>query len=388
MKKVILPLLLISPILLGMTQQTNVDNTIFDMTELTLEGYNSRSIMIEETSRGYYISPAESYASTDAFIRFRNLTDIAEISIKNNNFLAIRYRASYNPEIAVRILSTTGSSTWSDFLFDSYSATTIDSFSNWKTVVFTLSFENARNTTQNTYDSWVEGNYASLSLNITNNGLFTENNYLYLSSFSFFKTYEEAAAFKGLSYSQVEDTAGPTIEIPNLEGDTLVTTYGRRLNLSAHYYDEYDDIGGEITGVLSEGALDENGLLTQGNHTMTFTATDLSNNVSTKVINIIANEKDTVAPTIYVNIEKLYVLAGSYNKLVFEAYDEVDGKVECEMHYSTGAMNSQGQFLAGNHTLTLTASDFSGNTATKTIEIISGYDLNPDGLEVIDEGEN
>jgi len=388
MKKVLLPLLLISPLLLGMTQKVNTENAIFEMTELSLENYNSRSINIDKTSHGYFVKPAESYSTTDAFIRFKNLTDVQEVSIKNNKFLAIRYRSNYDPEIALRILSTNGTSTWNDFLFDHYTATTIDSFSNWKTVVYELSFEHARNVTQSTYDSWTEGDYSSLSINITNNQLFNSNNYLYLSSFSVFGTYDEASSFKGLPYSQIEDTTGPIIEVPNVEGDTLITTYGRRLNLTATYFDEYDDLGGEIEGVLSEGALDENGLLKQGNHTMTFTASDLSNNVTTKVINIIANEKDTVAPVIYINVEKLYVLAGSYNKLVFKAYDEVDGEVECEMHYSVGAINSQGQFLVGNHTLTITARDLSDNVATKIIEIISGYDFNPDGLEVIDEGEN
>ena len=389
MKKVLLPLLLISPLLLGMTKQENAENTIFEMIELSLEGFNSRSITVDKTTRGYLVNPAESYSTTDAFIRFMNLTDVQEVSIKNNNFLAIRYRSNYDPELAIRILSTTGSNAWSDFLFDSYSATTISSFSNWNTVVFELSFEHARNTTKSIYDSWVEGDYSSLSINVTNNELFNNNqNYLYLSSFSFFKTYDEASSFKGLPYSQVEDTSGPIISVPNVDGDTIITTYGRKFNLSATYYDEYDDLGGVIEGALSEGALNDDGLLTQGSHTITFTASDLSNNVTTKVFNIIANEKDTIAPVIYLNVEKLYVLAGSFNKLVFEAYDEVDGKIECKTKYSVGALNSQGQFLAGNHTLTITASDLSGNEATKTVEIISGYDLNPDGLEVIDEGEN
>ena len=186
MKKVLLPLLLISPLLLGMTQKVNTENTIFEMTELSLENYNSHSININKTSLGYYVKPAESYSTTDAFIRFKNLTDVQEVSIKNNNFLAIRYRSNYDPEIALRILSTNSTSTWNDFLFDHFAATTIDSFSNWKTVVYELSFEHARNVTQNIYDSWAEGDYSSLSINITNNQLFNSNNYLYLSSFVIF----------------------------------------------------------------------------------------------------------------------------------------------------------------------------------------------------------
>lgn len=386
MKKLLLPLLLISPLLLGMNKPMNVEENIFDINELKLETCNTRSISFDDTNRGYLIKPAKDYTSTDAFIRFRDIDDVHEVSIASHKFLAIRYRSNYDAKFALRILSTTGSSVWNDFIFDHYS--TADSFSNWKTAIYDLSFENAKNVNENTYNTWVEGDYDSISFNITNNALFDEGSYLFLSSFSFFNTYDEASSFKGLSYSQNEDTVGPVIEVPGVKEDTLTTTAGRKFNYSATYYDEYDDLGGEVEGVLSSGAIDENGLLVKGNHIVTFTAYDLSNNSSTKTINLVVGDKDETAPIININIDKLYVLAGSYNKLVFEVYDEVDGLVDYQLTYSVGVINNKGQFLAGNHTLTITAKDETGNTATKTIEIISGYDLNPDGLEIIDEGEN
>ena len=136
MKKLLLPLILVAPILLGMTKPMNVEENIFDISELKLEEMNAHSISFTNTKRGYLINPINNPTSTDAFIRFREIDDVHEVSIASHKFFAIRYRSNYDAKFALRILSTTGSSVWNDFLFDYFSATTVDSFSNWKTTIY------------------------------------------------------------------------------------------------------------------------------------------------------------------------------------------------------------------------------------------------------------
>ena len=354
-----LPFILITPLLMGVA---NVNETthIFALTNFSIANINSNSVNATKTKRGYLVKANEDYTSTDAFIRFTDLDSEEEVYVRDNKYLAIRYRANFEAGLAMRILSTTGYQTWNDFLFNMSGATTIKSFSNWYTVI---------------------------SFNITGQQLFQDDGYVYLSSFAFFNNKDEAEEFKGLDYSQNEDKQGPIIDIPYGDGITLYTTAGRKVNYIATYYDEYDDLSGEVEGILSSGALDENGLLVKGEHQVSFTAYDLSNNFSTKTLNLIVGDKDEVAPIINLNTDTIYVLVNSYNLLEIDVYDEVDGKIDYELTYSDGAINSKGQFNEGHHTLTITATDYSFNTATKTIDIIAGYDINPNGLEFIDEGE-
>ena len=84
-------------------------------------------------------------------------------------------------------------------------------------------------------------------------------------------------------------------------------------------------------------------------------------------------------------MDTIYVQTGTYTRLVFTAYDEIDGEIVCEYSYSENAVDELDRFLAGNHTLTITATDLTGNTATKNISLIVGDDFNPDNLEVIEE---
>ena len=121
---------------------------------------------------------------------------------------------------------------------------------------------------------------------------------------------------------------------------------------------------------------------------MTFVASDLAGNITTSILNLEVGDKDIEAPIISLNVDKIHVLPYTYNKLKIYAYDEVDGQVECNFEYSEGALNELGQFLEGEHILTISASDLTGNIATKTIDIIVGNDINPDNLEFIDEGED
>lgn len=384
-------ILLLFPFLLGMGRLENPDTPIFEFKDLSVEVKN-HSIDFLKTERGYLITHSGDYLDyadyQDAYIRFKNLEKQYEVSVKNNRYLSISYRSNFAPDFAIRILSTSGSKSWSNFRFSSNNATIIDYDSCWHIAIYDLSFAYASSVTEDEYNAWIEGNYSKISLNITSEDLFNDDSYLYLSSFAFFEEQTSAEGYLGLDYSKQADNSGPNIEIPYGDGKTFKTTAGKKIDFVANYYDEYDDLGDTVEGILSEGTIDNDGLLVKGNHTVTFVASDLAGNITTSILNLEVGDKDIEAPIISLNINKIHVLPYTYNKLKIYAYDEVDGQVECNFEYSEGALNELGQFLEGEHILTISASDLTGNVATKTIDIIVENDINPDNLEFIDEGED
>ena len=386
-KKLIL-LSAIVPMTIGAVYNTQtVNENVFELSNMIIQDFNKNSIAVENTPKGVKISKSENYQNTDAYIRYAGFTNYHDVSIKNNRYLAVRYRSNYDPHFTLRVLSDTGAASWNDFLFsDGGSTKGLYSYSYWNTVVYDLSYNNARNISKSAYDLWVEGSCEGVSFNIEAEDLFEKDDaFLYISSLKLFSNLDEAKNFNGLEYSTYEDTTGP--EITTEYGDTFNITAGKKVDFTATYFDEYDGVGGTIKGVLSTGAVDTEGKLVEGNHTVTFTAKDICNNTSTKVINVVVGPKDSVAPVINVNFDTLYVLTNSYNRLTITAYDDIDGEIECEFLYSDGAINELGQFNQGNHTLTVVASDLTGNTATKTINIVVSDDINPQNLDIIDEGD-
>ena len=75
------------------------------------------------------------------------------------------------------------------------------------------------------------------------------------------------------------DTTAPTIVIPT---ENIYVKVGTTPLISVEAYDDRDDVTPTYT--WSEGALDEKGKLTEGEHVLTITATDLSENKTTKTI--------------------------------------------------------------------------------------------------------
>ena len=386
-KKVIASLLFVSFVSCASFRVVTASDYIeFAFTDIDVGDYNRGAIQYELTSRGIKYSPAATVTSSDAYMRFENFSNLGLVSVSEHKYLAVRYRANFDPELIFRIKSTTGSQNWSDFFFTFERGASINNtLGTWSTYVFDLNFQNAKNISQSTYNTWAEGDYKGVSINIHNfTGLRNYGAYLYVSSFAFFSTIEEAKNYGGLDYASRLDTEGPVITTP-FDSDTYRTTAGRTVDLSATAYDEYDDIRTNITGVLSDGALDEQGKLVQGEHTITYSATDLTGNTSTKVMNLIVGEADRVAPVIDCDFNTIYVLTGTYNRLKFTAIDDVDGEIVCNYEYSEGALDDKGRFNAGTHTLVVTATDLTGNETRKEITIIASDDINPEGLEFIQD---
>ena len=380
--------ILLIPLLISCAAASQVvadNDKEFVATELNVTDYKYQALQYSKTNRGVKIQVADSPTSTDAYLRFDLINNIHAVSVKENKFIAIRFRSNYDPEFTLRIKSTR-SIDWNDFRFSETQGHIENTIGTWKTYVYPLNFANATGISESEYNDWELGDYAGVSFNIMNHDDFVlSSSYLYISSFAFFASESAANAYGGLDYASSADTAGPTITIPYGDGVTFNTTAGKAINFIAEAYDEYDDVRSTIDGELSAGALDENNKLVQGNHTVTFTARDLSNNETTKVLNVVVGEKDTIAPVINCNLETIYVPTGTYNYLAFTATDAIDGEIKCEYEYSENAVDSKGRFLAGTHTLTITATDLTGNKATKNISIVVSDNFNPNNLEVISE---
>lgn len=163
------------------------------------------------------------------------------------------------------------------------------------------------------------------------------------------------------------DTVAPVI---TYGGDNVIeTTAGRELAIDAVAYDAYDDAEIQPEYVFSEGAVDENGFLLEGEHSCTVKFTDFAGNTSELALTLKVTPKDVTAPVLSWAPEKLYANNGMMPLIDITASDDHDGEVEVEMTWSEGAIY-RGRLRAGNHTLTVTAVDGTGNKTEKIIPVI------------------
>ena len=163
------------------------------------------------------------------------------------------------------------------------------------------------------------------------------------------------------------DTTPPVITY-NGE-DTVETTAGRAFVLDLTAYDEYYETNVTPEYIWSEGALDSNGLLTVGTHTCTVKATDPAGNSSEIKLTVKVGEKDAEAPVVNWNPDTVYACAGMIPMLNIAATDDKD-QVEAELAWSEGALDSRGRLVEGEHTLTITSVDLTGNKTVKQVKVI------------------
>lgn len=97
------------------------------------------------------------------------------------------------------------------------------------------------------------------------------------------------------------------------------------------------------------------------------------------------DESDKEAPVIQVPVDELTVTAGTVPMLKATVTDN-SGNVNVSYAWSDGALDEFGKLTVGTHTWTITATDFSRNTATKTVTVIVTADEQL-GDNVVDEEE-
>ena len=128
------------------------------------------------------------------------------------------------------------------------------------------------------------------------------------------------------------------------------------------------------TGLCGENvkySLYEDGNLVIGEHTCIIRATDNSGNVSEISLQVIVGEKDDVAPTLSWAPDNIYAPVGAKPDFNVIATDNKD-EIEVELTWSDGALDKRGRLLEGEHTLTVSASDLTGNKTEKVITVFVG----------------
>ena len=170
---------------------------------------------------------------------------------------------------------------------------------------------------------------------------------------------------------KTDDKVAPVIRY---SGKTdILTSSGKVFSPDITAYDEME--GREIPLVYewSAGALDTNGNMLEGEHTCRVSATDYFGNTSYLDLNVTVGPPDVEAPTITFLASEIYVPVGTFYRMVLVAEDNYDD-VKVVEEWSEGAIDRGGRLAEGVHTLTLTATDLSGNSTVKvvTVHVISG----------------
>lgn len=205
----------------------------------------------------------------------------------------------------------------------------------------------------------------------TMNDFADENGYFKPVNFGFRFTDSESTTvyIDSITFNMKEaDTVAPVI---TYNGESAIsTTEGKSLELDLTVWDEYEERAITPEYIWSDGALDENGLLAVGTHTCTVRATDTAGNHSEITLTVNVGAKDVTAPEIDWTAETISALVGMRCQLNISATDDTDGEVEVELTWSNGALDNRGRLAEGEHTLTITAADATGNVAQKTVKVV------------------
>lgn len=158
------------------------------------------------------------------------------------------------------------------------------------------------------------------------------------------------------------------------EGETdIITSAGKPFCPDISAYDELEDREVELQYEWSEGALDQDGNMLEGEHTCRVSATDYQGNTSYLDFNVTVGPVDTLAPEITFFASEIYVPVGTLNRMVITCVDNYD-KVDVIEEWSEGAVDFGGRLSEGTHTLTLTATDLTGNKSVHTVTVYVGND--------------
>lgn len=199
---------------------------------------------------------------------------------------------------------------------------------------------------------------------------------------------------KGTSVAYIDTVR---VELVESDGVPPVITYdgphdismtaGKPLVTGATAFDEYEGRAFPVVAEWSDGSLDGNGLPVEGEHVCTLSATDSFGNRSEIKLNVKVGARDTEPPVINARFDRITTAAGCIPALGLTATDNEDD-VSVTETWSDGALDAAGRLTAGEHTLTLTSADLTGNKTEKTVSVtaLDSFVL-PDGVisEIIPE---
>jgi hypothetical protein len=163
-----------------------------------------------------------------------------------------------------------------------------------------------------------------------------------------------------------DDSAAPII---NYSGKTdILTSAGKVFAPGITAFDELEEREVALVYDWSEGAIDADGKMLEGEHTCRVSATDYYGNTSYLDLNVTVGPPDVEAPEIQFFAEEIFVPVGTLYRMTPYATDNYDD-VEVVESWSEGAVDPVGRLSEGVHTLTLTATDLSGNSTEKVITV-------------------
>ncbi|MBO5076529.1 MAG: hypothetical protein J5584_02900 [Clostridia bacterium] len=136
-------------------------------------------------------------------------------------------------------------------------------------------------------------------------------------------------------------------------------------------YDAFEKRDLEVTARW-EGTpgVDENGIAVEGGpYTLVLEAENSFGERAEKRLTLTVRPRDTEPPQLLVNTDTLYAPAGTYATMNVAATDNEDD-VETLYLWSKNALDRYGRLQAGEHKLTLTATDLTGNTTERVLTVI------------------
>lgn len=130
--------------------------------------------------------------------------------------------------------------------------------------------------------------------------------------------------------------------------------------------------------------VDENGMAVEGGpYTLVLEAENSFGERVEKRLTLTVRPRDTEPPQILVNTDTLYAPAGTYATMNVAATDNEDA-VETLYLWSKNALDRYGRLQSGEHQLTLTATDLTGNTAERVLTVIvSAVGALPEGADSV-----
>ena len=151
--------------------------------------------------------------------------------------------------------------------------------------------------------------------------------------------------------------------------DVVTIAKGQKLNFDVSAKDALEGEMDVEYVWADPSKIEADGTPMAGTHTLTFVSRDFFGNIAEKSITVVVVEPDLIPPTLVVPLDTVYAKIGARSLLTFEATDN-NGEVDVDLIWSEGALDRYERLTEGTHTLTVVATDLSGNQTQAVITFI------------------
>lgn len=168
--------------------------------------------------------------------------------------------------------------------------------------------------------------------------------------------------------------------------DSITVPQYSIIDLGASAFDVQDNRNIPVAYIWTGNpTFDSEGKITsKGTYTLTLKAVDYYGNVATKTISVTVGDADNEAPIIALPWTELHLLTGTVFNPDFSCYITDAYSFTYTVTYSTGTKDYFDRLLVGTHTVTIVATDSSGNQSNKVLTLIVTNDYTDSGT-IVDE---